>query len=114
LVLALPAVHARIRQCVRETNDERLAAAGARAVAAIEHVQRWVREHGDAVQVQSHARRIAMTIGRALELALLIEHARWELESGNGRATPAAAARFAAAPVDLLVDIDAQDSRLLV
>ena len=72
-----------------------------------------MREHGDAVQVQSHARRIAMTIGRALELAFLVEHARWELESGV-RATLAAAVRFAAAPVDLLVDIDAQDSRLLV
>jgi alkylation response protein AidB-like acyl-CoA dehydrogenase len=113
LALALPAVHARIGQCVQEARDQRLAAAGAKAVAAIEHVQRWVREHSDAVQVQSHARRVAMTIGRALELALLVEHARWELESG-GRTTLAAVARFAAAPVDLLVDIDAQDSRLLV
>jgi acyl-CoA dehydrogenase len=113
LALALPAAQARIGECVQGVRDERLAAAGAKAVAAIEHIMRWVREHGDAVQVQSHARRIAMTIGRALELALLIEHARWELESGV-RATLAAAIRFAAAPVDLLVDIDAQDSRLLV
>lgn len=113
LALALPAAQARIGECVQGVRDERLAAAGAKAVAAIEHVMRWMREHGDAVQVQSHARRIAMTIGRALELAFLVEHARWELESGV-RATLAAAIRFAAAPVDLLVDIDAQDSRLLV
>ena len=114
LAIALPAAQARIGQCVQGARDERLAAAGAKAVTAIEHVQRWVREHGDAVQMQSHARRIAMTIGRALELGLLVEHARWELECGGGRATLAAAVRFAAASVDLLVDVDAQDSRLLV
>jgi len=114
LTAALPAVHARIAECVQGVRDERLAAAGAKAVEAIEHVARWVREHGDAVQVQSHARRIAMTIGRALELAFLVEHARWELDAAGSRSTLAAAVRFATAPVDLLVEVDAQDSRLLV
>jgi alkylation response protein AidB-like acyl-CoA dehydrogenase len=114
LMLALPAAQARIGQCVHGVRDERLAAAGAKAVAAIEHVASWVREHRDAVEVQSHARRVAMTIGRALELAFLVEHAQWELGSSGGRTTLAAAVRFAAAPVDLLADVDAQDSRLLV
>ena len=114
LTAALPAVQARIGECVQDVRDERLAAAGAKAVAAIEHVVRWVRERGDAVQVQSNARRVAMTIGRALELAFLVEHARWELDATGGRSTVAAAVRFAAAPVDLLVEVDAQDSRLLV
>jgi acyl-CoA dehydrogenase len=114
LTAALPAVHARIAECVQDAKDERLAAAGAKAVQAIEHVATWVREHGDAVQVQSHARRVAMTIGRALELAFLVEHARWELDAGAGRTSLAAAVRFAAVPVDLLVEVDAQDSRLLV
>ena len=114
LALGLPAAQGRIAQCVQGIRDERLAAAGTKAVAAIEHVGRWVREHSDAVQAQSHARRIAMTIGRALELALLVEHAGWELGADGGRATLAAAVRFAAAPVDLLVQVDAQDSRLLV
>jgi hypothetical protein len=114
LAPGLPAIQSRIGDCVQGSRDERLAAAGAKAVAAIEKVQRWIREHGDAVQLQSHARRVAMTIGRALELALLVEHARWELDAGAGPATLAAAVRFAAAPVDLLVAIDAQDSRLLV
>jgi acyl-CoA dehydrogenase-like protein len=94
--------------------DERLKAAGAKAVNAIEHVAQWVRERGDAVQVQSHARRVAMTIGRALELAFLVEHASLELDAGGSRSSLAAAVRFAAAPVDLLVEVDAQDSRLLV
>jgi alkylation response protein AidB-like acyl-CoA dehydrogenase len=114
LTAALPAVHARIARCVQGARDERLAAAGAKAVQAIEHVARWVGEHGDAVQVQSHARRIAMTIGRALELAFLVEHACWDLDAAAGRTHLAAAVRFAAAPVDLLAEVDAQDSRLLV
>jgi acyl-CoA dehydrogenase len=114
LTAALPAVHARIAECVQGARDERLAAAGAKAVNAIEHVARWIRETGDAVQVQSHARRVAMTIGRALELAFLVEHARWQLDAGAGRTNIAAAVRFATAPVDLLVEVDAQDSRLLV
>ncbi len=113
LTAALPAVRARIEQCVQDARDQRLAAAGAKAIAAIEHVAQWIRERGDAVAVQSHARRVAMTIGRALELAFLVEHACWELDTG-GRSTLAAAVRFAASPVDLLVDIDAHDSRLLV
>jgi acyl-CoA dehydrogenase len=114
MTAAMPAVHARIAQCVQGATEERLAAAGAKAEQAIEHVVRWVREHGDAVEVQSHARRVAMTLGRALELAFLVEHARWELAAGAGRTSLAAAVRFAAAPVDLLVEVDAQDSRLLV
>jgi acyl-CoA dehydrogenase len=113
LSLALPAVQARIEQCLQGVSEERLATAGAKARSAIEHVAHWLRQHGEAVQVQSHARRIAITIGRALELALLVEHAHWELSNGIGRATLAAAVRFAAAPVDQLVEIDAEDSRLL-
>ncbi|MGH8236661.1 MAG: acyl-CoA dehydrogenase family protein [Steroidobacteraceae bacterium] len=114
LTTALPAVQARIGECVQGVQDERLAAAGTKATAAIEHAARWIREHGDAVQVQSHARRVAMTIGRALELAFLVEHARWEIDATGGRSTLAAAVRFAVAPVDLLAEVDAQDSRLLV
>jgi len=113
LTAALPAVHARIAQCVQGVCDERLAVAGAKAMAAVEHVAQWIRERGDAVQVQSHARRVAMTIGRALELALLVEHAAWELDATGSRSTLAAAVRFAAAPVDLLIEVEHRDSRLL-
>jgi hypothetical protein len=42
------------------------------------------------------------------------EHAQWQLSSNAGRATLAAAVRFATAPVDRLVEIPAEDSRLLV
>jgi hypothetical protein len=51
-----------------------------------------------------------MTLGRALELALLIEHAGYTAAAGDR----AAACRFAAAPVDLLVDINSEDSARLI
>ncbi len=38
------------------------------------------------VQVQSNARRLAMTLGRALELAFLVEHGQWELDALRRRA----------------------------
>ena len=56
---------------------------------------------------------VALTIGRALELALLIDHAQAGLDAGDG-STAAAALRFAAAPVDLLSDIRNEDSELLL
>lgn len=114
LGLGLPAVQARIAECVRAAKDDRLVGAGRIATAAIEHVGPWLKQHGDAIQVQSHARRVAMTIGRALELALLIEHAQWELDSAASAGGVAAAVRFAAAPVDLLADIRHQDSASLL
>jgi alkylation response protein AidB-like acyl-CoA dehydrogenase len=113
LSVGLPAVHARIAACVGAARDDRLRAAGAKATAAIGHVTQWLRSCGDAVQLQAHARRVAMSVGRALELALLVEHAQWALDGGDGRADVAAAVRFAATPVDLLADIRPEDSAAL-
>ncbi|MGH8186310.1 MAG: acyl-CoA dehydrogenase family protein, partial [Steroidobacteraceae bacterium] len=110
---ALPVLEARVEQCAQQVRDQRLAAAGARSVEAMRRVGPWLTSHGDAVQSQAHARRVAMTIGRALELALLVEHAQWELDSGAGSASVAAAVRFACSPVDLLAEIRPEDSSLL-
>jgi acyl-CoA dehydrogenase len=110
---ALPVLQSRIEQCVQQARDERLAAAGARSAEAMRRVTQWLSTHGDAVQIQAHARRVAMTIGRALELAFLVEHAQWEIDAGAGTASVAAAVRLAASPVDLLTEIRPEDSSLL-
>jgi acyl-CoA dehydrogenase len=110
---ALPVLQSRIEQCVQQARDERLAAAGARSAEAMRRVTQWLSTHGDAVQIQAHARRVAMTIGRALELAFLVEHAQWEIDAGAGTTSVAAAVRFAASPVDLLTEIRPEDSSLL-
>jgi hypothetical protein len=54
-----------------------------------------------------------MTLGRTMELALLIKHAQWSQDhEACGRAT-SAARRFANSGIDLLVDHDLEDVRAL-
>lgn len=109
----LQALRARIEQAIPvpgDAADARLAAAGRLALAAVEHVSQWLSQNDDPRRLQAQARRVAMTLGRALELALLIEHAGASQAAGD----TAAACRFAAAPVDLLVEINSEDSARLI
>ena len=54
-----------------------------------------------------------MTIGRAFELALLIEHAQWsQIHQSDGRAL-AAARRFASSGIDMLIAPDVEDTYVL-
>lgn len=134
LAAGLPALRARIAQAITAAQadsirvpggDARLEAASQQALAAIEHVFAWLSNNDDPRRLQANARRIAMTMGRALELSLLIEHAA--IQSATMAATMPAAARidhlnedwaavrrFAAAPVDLLAEINSEDSARLI
>lgn len=104
LSVGLPALRQRIQQGISAGSaDARLAKAGQQALAALEHVIGWLSHNNDPRRLQAHARRVAMTLGRALELALLVE-------AGDA----AAACRFAAASVDLLVHINSEDSARLI
>src|SRR5262245_31355636 len=91
-----------VARCAQQAGEGRLAAAGKQALAAVDHVIQWLEQDGDAVEVQPHARRIALTLGRALELALLVEHAAGEIDAESGRIAAAAAVRFATSPVDVM------------
>ena len=51
---------------------------------------------------EAGARRLAMTLGRTLALALLVDHARDQLQRGAGRRALAAARRFVRNGIDLL------------
>lgn len=117
LSVGLPALQARIKQGNATATDARLVTAGRQATAAIEHVAQWLSHNKDPLRLQAHARRLAMTMGRALELSLLIEHASACADSATHVIVSghvAAACRFAAAPVDLLVDINSEDSTRLL
>jgi hypothetical protein len=105
LSVGLPALRRRLERAIsaNANNEERLAKAGQLALTAVEHVSSWLSHNDDPRRLQAHARRVAMTLGRALELALLVEY-------GDA----AAAGRCAAAPVDLLVDINSEDSARLI
>lgn len=94
---------------VREPGLVRISAQVERAV---EQAEGWLAgANGDALE--AGARRFAMTLGRAVELALLAHHAQWSIEEEKERHAQAAARRFAAHGVSLLAEMDAADSRRL-
>jgi acyl-CoA dehydrogenase len=97
-------------------NDARLRHAVDRAAGAVRHAGSWLQNNlGEREVVEAGARRFAMTLGRAVELALLAEHAQWCLDHGRGERALAAARRFARSRVDLIEDAGFVDeSRLLV
>ena len=105
-----------VRRRVEGAPDAQLAAVGKVAVDAVAHAGAWLARTFESgpTAVEAGARRFTLTLGRALELALLVDHAGWAAARGDRR--PAAAARrFARHGVDLVQDEDARDdARLLM
>ena len=101
---------------VERAHDASCAQAGRKALEAVAHARSWL--EGAVVKgppaLEAGARRFNLTLGRAMELALLVDHAAWAAARGDPR--PAAAARrFAKLPVDLIIDEDlSEDTRALV
>jgi acyl-CoA dehydrogenase len=94
---------ARLRPCVEAVHE------------ALEHARAWAaRAMGETAAMEAGSRRFALTLGRTYELALLAEHAQWCLEHGHGPRAMAAARRLMRNRVDLIADMDLEDSRLLV
>lgn len=110
----LAALSQRLSQCRTQLQDVELIRLAQIGIDALQHVSAWVRHNGEATLLQSGARRVAMSIGRAWQLVLLIEHAHWSLANERERTAVAAASRFALLPIDLLADILPQDSRDLL
>lgn len=95
LAAGLDALRQRVATAVESAPSE-LSDAVAHAVSAVEQAAVWARETSDRVALQAGARRFAFAIGRALELALLIEHARWsEQNQRNAASALGMARRFA-------------------
>lgn len=107
---------AEIRSRLDAVNDPRLQPVRDRSQAAVEHAGRWLAAKlSERELVEAGARRFAMTLGRATELALLANHAQWCVDSGKGERALAAARRFARSRIDLVEDEDFMDeSKLLV
>jgi len=95
--------------------DPSLAACGAAATQALDHALTWLGSHAAApLELEAGARRLALTIGRSLELSLLVDHATFCLDHGRGPQAAAAARRFASHGVDLMSEIPAGDAALLL
>jgi hypothetical protein len=109
----LAAIEEDVRRRVSRAADADCARAGEAALRAVEHARAWLREATSRGQplVEAGARRLALTLGRSMELALLVEHAAWAAGGAPALAdgAPAAAARhFARQPVDVLPDDDSR------
>lgn len=107
-----------VREAARlaaEVRDPSLGPPARAALRAVEHAAEWLREATRAGEPALHAgaRRFSLTLGRAVEAALLAAHAQWALDRGDAR--PAAAARrLAANGIDRIAPATDDDSRLLL
>ena len=103
-----------MNHCLQAAGDPGLTDAVRITRSALDHAESWLAQAKDQTALESGARRFAMTLGRTMELALLIKHAQWSLDhESDGRAT-AAARRFANSGIDLLVEHALDDARALV
>lgn len=85
-------VRAEVARLAAQVRDRRLVPVADAAVRAVDDAERWL---GAALrvgraEVEAGARRFALTLGRAVEAALLAAHAQEELARGEGDAAAAA------------------------
>lgn len=112
---ALEAIQAELERSLAGVTDPGLSRPGEVARAALRHAITWARTAmPEPERLEAGARRLAMTLGRSLELALLTGHAQWCLDHGQGPRAAAAARRFALTCIDLISDAALDDTRLLV
>ena len=110
----LAALTERIAACRAQLADTELIRLIQIAADALGHVREWLKQNGDAAQLQAGARRVVMTIGRAWQLMLLVEQAQWSVSEESDRSGLAAATRFAVTPIDVLATLATSDSRGLI
>jgi acyl-CoA dehydrogenase len=110
----LAALLGRASACVRNVQEPRLIAAAQQAVGALERAALSLDSGRDVRTLQAGARRLALTMARALQLTLLCEHAQWMLDHGNDRRGYAAAIRFSRVPVDVMHEADPDSDQLLL
>jgi alkylation response protein AidB-like acyl-CoA dehydrogenase len=111
----LDPIVAEVARCAGEVRDPSLGAPVRAALRATERAAEWLRQasRGGEPEVQAGARRFALTLGRALEAALLARHAQWALDVGDLR-PGAAARRLTANGIDLIAPTSLDDARLLL
>ncbi|HEX3252086.1 MAG TPA: hypothetical protein VHS05_21795, partial [Pyrinomonadaceae bacterium] len=92
----LPQIQAAVARCLADIGEARLANASRIAKSALDYATSWFTA-ADQFALEAGARRFALTLGRTMELALMIKHAQWSGEHDSAR-------RFATSTIDLLID----------
>lgn len=110
---ALTVWYETVKKLIR-VDDPTLAAMGSLAETAVSDCAQWLDEAFDKgrAEVEAGARRFSLTLGRALSLALLINHAQWSMDVEQDGRARAAAIRYAIHGVNLLhgYDLDMDDA----
>ena len=112
---ALDALGRRVATLTSTVTDARLLEPARQAEQAMLEAARWLEatsKHGTE-GVEAGARRFALTLGRALGLALLVHHAQWGLNTQSDERSLAAVLRFASHGVKSIGDSDLGLSRSL-
>jgi hypothetical protein len=113
---AFRVLKAEVTRTLESIREERLAHAAHSARRALAHAESWLTRAKKLGQdaLEAGARRFSLTLGRLLELTLLLKHAQWaEIHEEDTRAT-ASARRFAASGIDLILDLEMVDAQLLL
>jgi alkylation response protein AidB-like acyl-CoA dehydrogenase len=99
---------------LRGLREASLVRISAQVERALERCEAWLEEAGGGSEErEAGARRCALTLGRALEAALLARHAQWALAHERDALSLAGARRLAANGLSALAEVSAEDSRLL-
>jgi hypothetical protein len=95
----LTQIEAAVARCLNDVSNPHLANARRIAKSALDHATNWLTtaEREGQPTLEAGARRFALTLGRTMELALLIKHAQWTKEHDSAR-------RFATSAIDLISD----------
>jgi acyl-CoA dehydrogenase len=102
---ALGATVREVHRAAGAATHPRLRKVSGQAVAAADHAAQWVLAgmEGPGIEAVQHgARRFALTLGRALQAAMLVEQAQHDLDVHDDGRGVAVAERFATSPLDLL------------
>ena len=93
-----------VTHCLESAGDSQLADAARVARTSLDHATSWLAHARSVGQpaLEAGARRFALTLGRTMELSLLIKHAQWSHDHEHDRQSTAAARRFAQSGVDLI------------
>lgn len=96
-------VRAEVQRCAAEVAAPALLPVVRAAARAVDGADAWLEDamRGGRPEVEAGARRFALTLGRALQVALLASHAQWETDRGEHDAA-SAARRLALNGMDLI------------
>ncbi len=111
---ALAAIQAEVQRATKDVRDAQLANAAEAARKAVAHASAWVAEAfaNDRQVLEAGARRFALTLGRSLCLALVVEQAQWSIDHERDGRARLAALRFLRHGVDRISDVELSDAAL--